>query len=221
MTARENVTAWSDTIPQRLACSQVFHTHSYWLSSQKRHHVILGEHVAHVASRQMRHEGRLIQQGRRKYSKHICTGCTTSLCVVSKVKQLQKKPQKKTLESWATGIHTRVSLRDKMWASIFPMRCALETGPTPFPTTQQPKHPNPTHMLPSSPLPPFIQANKSKADSTAEWNIHGRDEAEAAERLCTFLHAVCTGGTLWAGEVFRAGCLRWWCAAEEEEKSVD
>lgn len=29
MTARENVTAWSDTIPQRLACSQVFHTHSY------------------------------------------------------------------------------------------------------------------------------------------------------------------------------------------------
>lgn len=52
MTARENVTAWSDRIPQRLTCSQVFH----WLSSQERS-VGSWENTAPVISSD---EGRLI-----------------------------------------------------------------------------------------------------------------------------------------------------------------
>lgn len=42
----------------------------------------------------------------------------------------------------------------------------------------------------------------------------------AEEAVCTFPRAVCTGGTLGAGEVFGAARLRQSRAPEEEEKSA-
>lgn len=39
--------------------------------------------------------------------------------------------------------------------------------------------------------------------------------------MCTFLRAVCTGGTLGAGEVLGAARLRWRRAPKEEENQYD
>lgn len=98
------------------------------------------------------------EQGWGRTQKHICSGCTTSLQVVSKLKQLLKKI-KKTLESTATEIHTGVSLRDKMWESTFPVRSALgkkkKKGVPAFPTTPASEHPHPTCALPLISPPDF------------------------------------------------------------------
>ena len=230
MTAKENATARSDVVPKRLTCSQVPDTHSYRLLSRKKYCVILGEHNELSTEKQLSSDEtwgsskpNKSSKGGGKNSKHICTGCTTRLCVVSKVKQLLKNFGEPDDGNTHQGLAEGQDVREHIPYET----CAWNGGDAASHDTAAKHHhpppdsPHPHTTLISSPLPSFIRANNSATDSTAEWNIHGRDEADAAERLCTFLYAVCTDGTFWAGKVFRAGCLCWWCAPEEEEKSVD
>lgn len=111
-----------------------------------------------------------------------------------------------------------------------PPYVSLKRRLTPFPTTRQPKthrEPPPSSSSSSAFTPGRLSSGQTRAPPIQLRDEIFMAEKEAAgaagaaeEAVCTFLCAVCTGGTLGAGEVFGAARLRRRRAPEEEEKSV-
>lgn len=122
-------------------------------------------------------------------------------------------------KTWATGTHSGLLRGDDMWVGLFPV-CALETWA--YAVSRDTAAENAPPHPPSLPSPVF-HPGKQERRRFNRWMKYSwqRRKRKQLRRLCTFLRAVCTGGTFGAGEVFGAACLQQWRAPEEEEKSVE